>query len=282
MGGEMSTVVFAAYGVTIEIAVDEPRLVPSVLATLPPGWEDGDPARVIARFVLSSTALSADGATVLTGVDETAALAALDSAVRSVVALNAPERVFVHAGVVGHEGLAIVLPGATWSGKTTLVAALLRAGATYFSDEFAVLDREGRVHPYPKPLSVRSPGTSSQVEVPAEQLGPVASGPAEVAVIALTAYRGLETNLRPGTAGGGALALIGHAVAARTRPAAVLEAACAAATEALFLDGPRGEADSTARALLALNHRPRDRASSARLVVRGVTHALDQGKTSQE
>ena len=41
------------------------------------------------------------------------------------------------------------------SGKSALVAELVRAGATYYSDEYAIFDSLGRVHPYPKPLSLR-------------------------------------------------------------------------------------------------------------------------------
>src|SRR5262245_26132891 len=37
------------------------------------------------------------------------------------------DRVFVHAGVVGLEGKAVVIPGRSGSGKTTLVQAFLRA-----------------------------------------------------------------------------------------------------------------------------------------------------------
>ena len=37
-------------------------------------------------------------------------------------------------------GRAIVIPGRTFSGKSTLVAELVRAGATYYSDEYAVED----------------------------------------------------------------------------------------------------------------------------------------------
>ena len=46
------------------------------------------------------------------------------------------------------------LPGHSFSGKSTLVAALVRAGAVYYSDEFAVLDPDGFVHPYAKALSL--------------------------------------------------------------------------------------------------------------------------------
>jgi hypothetical protein len=54
----------------------------------------------------------------------------------------------VHAGVVGWNGGAAILPGPSHAGKTTLVAELLRHGAVYFSDEYALIDAEGRVHPY--------------------------------------------------------------------------------------------------------------------------------------
>ncbi len=59
------------------------------------------------------------------------------------VANNAPDYVFVHAGVVGWRGRALVLPGTSFAGKTTLVAELVRAGAAYYSDEYAVIDELG-------------------------------------------------------------------------------------------------------------------------------------------
>ena len=40
----------------------------------------------------------------------------------------------------------------------TQTVALGRAGALYYSDEYAPLDGEGFVHPYPKPLSLRKGG----------------------------------------------------------------------------------------------------------------------------
>ncbi len=80
---------------------------------------------------------------------------ALESDLQITVALNAKNRLFVHAGVVGWRSQAILIPGRTFSGKSTLVEALVRAGATYYSDEFAVLDSKGRVHPYTRPLSLR-------------------------------------------------------------------------------------------------------------------------------
>ena len=66
----------------------------------------------------------------------------------STVAQRSPQMLFVHAGVVGWRGRAIVIPGRSHAGKSTLVAELVRRGAVYYSDEFAVLDETGRVHPY--------------------------------------------------------------------------------------------------------------------------------------
>ena len=73
------------------------------------------------------------------------------------VAATAPRHVFIHAGVVAHHGRALVLPGRTHAGKSTLVARLVTSGATYYSDEYAVLDEQGRVLPYPRAMSLRRP-----------------------------------------------------------------------------------------------------------------------------
>ena len=62
----------------------------------------------------------------------------------------------VHAGAVSWGGRALLLPGASHAGKSSLVVELLRRGATYFSDEYALIDTDGRVHPYPRPLLVRN------------------------------------------------------------------------------------------------------------------------------
>ena len=74
---------------------------------------------------------------------------------RAHVALHAPDRIFVHAGRRRAPRPRARPAGAELLGKTTLVAALVRAGATYYSDEFAPLDADGLVHPYAQPLSLR-------------------------------------------------------------------------------------------------------------------------------
>jgi len=68
----------------------------------------------------------------------------------------------VHAGAVLWRGRALLLPGGTHAGKSSLVTELLRRGATYYSDEYALIDSEGRVHPYPRSLLVRN-GSPEQI-----------------------------------------------------------------------------------------------------------------------
>ena len=61
----------------------------------------------------------------------------------------------IHAGVVsGPDGL-IAIPGQSGLGKTTLVAALVRAGFGYVSDEALAVDRaDGQVTAFPRPLAL--------------------------------------------------------------------------------------------------------------------------------
>ena len=76
------------------------------------------------------------------------------------MALHAPAHVFIHAGVVGIGEAAIRASlAASYAGKSTLVAELVARGATYYSDEYAAVDADGAIHPYPRPLSLRVAGS---------------------------------------------------------------------------------------------------------------------------
>jgi hypothetical protein len=80
----------------------------------------------------------------------------------------------VHAGAVAWRGRALLLPGKTHSGKSSLVTELLRQGASYLSDEYALIDSEGLVHGYPRPLLVRN-GQAQQIPVLPETFGTTAA-----------------------------------------------------------------------------------------------------------
>jgi hypothetical protein len=171
---------------------------------------------------------------------------------------HARRRVFVHAGVVGFGNGAVMVPGQSLSGKTTLIRALVEAGGTYYSDEFAVLDPRGRVYPWAEPLSIRSAGVRESGEPhTAESLGFTPGRRSlPVRVVVLTWYeaggRFRPATLAPGSA---TLGVLEHTLSARRRPRASLQALSAALAGARVLKGPRGEARETAKLIVKLLQR---------------------------
>ena len=95
----------------------------------------------------------------------------------------------VHAGAVQWGERVLLLPGASHDGKSTLVAELLRRGATYFSDEYALLDRNGCVHPYPRPLLLRNGRPEQLPSLPEEFSASTGTLPAPVGWIFSLTYR---------------------------------------------------------------------------------------------
>lgn len=60
----------------------------------------------------------------------------------------------VHAGVIGANGSLLAFPAASGAGKSTLVAACLRHGFDYWSDEALIISNDGLVLPYRRPISL--------------------------------------------------------------------------------------------------------------------------------
>ena len=114
----------------------------------------------------------------------------LNAMIRVHVAEKARDWVFIHAGVVAWRGKAIILPATSHNGKTTLVSELIRLGAQYYSDEYAVLDSSGRVHPFERDLSVRPPGSEIPIQVPPSEFGAeVGIDPVPVGMVVLTKFQ---------------------------------------------------------------------------------------------
>jgi hypothetical protein len=257
-------IAFVSHGLRIGVRVNEPMLMPQILPLLPPGWNRSrsavvdrlyslraaGPARTanVRRFNLLYSGAARIGRTA--ELDELWGI--LESDLQLYVAQMALRKVFVHAGVVGWQGRAIVLPGTSMSGKSTLVAALVHAGATYYSDEYAVFDAQGRVHPYSRLLSIRGRDGQPARRCPPEAFGGRSgSCPLPVGLIAVTGYKpGARWRPRPLTPGPAALALLANTVPARSRPAAALAALQQVVTHATALKGWRGEAEATVEAIL--------------------------------
>lgn len=70
--------------------------------------------------------------------------------------LRRRELFYVHAGVVVVDGEALILPGLSRAGKSTLVLALLQQGAGFLSDELLVFDpADQKLLPFPRAIKVR-------------------------------------------------------------------------------------------------------------------------------
>lgn len=177
----------------------------------------------------------------------------LESDLRLFVAEVARHRVFVHAGVVGWKGRAIVIPGRSYSGKSTMVAELVRAGATYYSDEYAVFDSRGRVHPFPKPLEIRDSGEYKQTKFGVEAFGgQTGTKPIPVGLILATEFK-TAARWRPRelSEGKAVLALLANTVSARRQPEKSLATLQKVVAQAKTLKGLRGEASELALSMLA-------------------------------
>ena len=245
--------------------MSEPGALRLLADRLPPAWRPSAKAEADVLYSLvvggggagrgaRRLSLLYEGASLVArSLDAGAVLERFESALRLYVAGRSPRRVFVHAGVVGWRGRAILIPGRSLSGKTTLVAELVRAGALYYSDEYAVLDAGGRVHPYARPLAVREGEGLGQTPRRAEEFGGRAgAGPLPVGLVVVTAYeRGRRWRPRPLPAGEGVLELLSNTVSIRRSPRRAVAALTKAAGQAVFLAGRRGEATRAASHILS-------------------------------
>ena len=260
--GWAAGIAFVAHGVRVGIRTNNPEILDELIKCLPLGWKPTASERVdhlysvlvggerrqnVRRFHL----LYVDAIRAARTMELGYLFAILADELEKHVAEQARRRVFVHAGAVGWNGRAIIVPGASLSGKTTLVAALVRAGATYYSDEYAVIDKEGRVHPYPRPLMVRSE-TGEMHMTPVEHLGGrIGRKPLPVGTVLLTRYQpGSTWRPRQLSSGTTLMRMLEYTLSARAAPAQALAALSRVAREAETLTGVRSDADELVRALL--------------------------------
>ena len=252
-----------AFGVRVGFRVKDPEVLRLLPERFPFGWKPSTSARVdrlysvdipknspnsrVRRFGL----LYGDATQLARTLNTEDLLDILEGDLRLYVAENARRRTFVHAGVVGWKGRAILFPGRSFSGKTTLVAGLIRAGATYSSDEYAVLDAKGRVHPFAKPLSIRHRGRK-QSDQSAESLGGVSGRkPLPVGLVILCRWNGKRWRPKALSQGLGTLEMIAHTVSARRSPTDSLMAIQSVVLKAPILQSSRGEVGEAVEGIFA-------------------------------
>ncbi len=255
---------FTSYGVRVGLRVNRAEALEAIKKRLPPGWKQATRSRVERLYSLvvggagarsnvrTFNLLYSDATRISRSLNLGDVLERFEDDLKLFVAEAARRRVFVHAGVVGWQGRAIVIPGRSFTGKTTLVAELVRHGATYYSDEYAVLDERGLVHPYSRPLSIRDAASGKIERVDASELGGRhGRKPLHVALVVVSSYReGARWRPRRLTAGQGALAIFANTVPARSRPEAALSVLREIAPRAQILKGVRGEARETVTHIL--------------------------------
>jgi hypothetical protein len=245
----------SAFGLVIDIDADDARVL-ALLDRQLPQFPSGPRAqapdvqyRVTSRHQPDRVVVVRGRRTIATMGDVAGATDRLVSDLQSTFGRRAAGWTFVHAGVVAIGARAVLLPALSGAGKTTLVAALLRAGARYGSDEFAVLDRDGHVHPYARHLALRA---GDRFVPPAEFGGQMMPSGLPAAAVIFTAFQPpAALDLHPIPPGQTVLRLLEHCLGARERPKETLQALQALARHAPGFAGVRGEADETARDVIA-------------------------------
>lgn len=237
---EMISYVFASHGVTVAMELDAVVVEP-VRTLLPPGaFGQGEPETEPNRHYRiewwsgNSPGMDEDTFRMLVdGEERLKALSAdsvanrLESDLQMFIAEFARPHLFLHAGVVQWHDRIIVLPGSSYAGKSTLVRALVQEGATYFSDEFAVLDVDGRILPYARLLSHREGPLGPTDRIDLQAHAPVVDDsfePPRVDVVALMKYEADSAwNATELTGGAAVVAMSEHMVPIRLRPADTLQ-----------------------------------------------------------
>jgi len=257
---------FSGHGARVGVRVTDASLLPVLRDRLPPGsriakggvvdrilslWSPKAPARTGRRELF---VLYADH--VLAGRDRNldTLLESYDSHARIAIAQYARPELFVHAGAVAWRGAGIVIATASLGGKSHLVSRLVRAGATYYSDEYAVFDRRGYLLPFAKPISLRACPAARQRDIAVEQLGGRAgTEPVPVALMLIGRYVATTTwQPRQISTGEAMLGILENCFSARERPGAALETLQRVAQNARVLAGDRGDADAITGDILKL------------------------------
>ena len=189
----------------------------------------------------------------------------LNSMFRIYVAEKARGWVFVHAGVVGWKGKAIVMPAMSHQGKTTLVGELLRLGADYYSDEYAVIDETGLIYPFERELSVRSADSEVPTDIAAYKFGAkTATEPIQAGMVVLTEYvEGGEFSPERISTGMGIHEMIPEVISISVNTKFALKVLNTAFRSAIMLRSLRGDAGTAAESILSFFDVNRDLANIA-------------------
>lgn len=255
---DSSRIDFEAFGVKIGLRSNKPGLSEKIKKILPEvipnnlSFRTGSDSEHFFEIEYEESSAKflvfKDGEEITFYFDESRLIEYLASQIRITVAEFAESKVFIHAGAVVWKNSAIIIPGKSYSGKTTLVSELIRYGAEYYSDEYAVLDEEGKLHPYPKMLSMRGIiNEYDQVDTAPERFGAkIGDRAVPVKLILITEFKKKgkwnPQILKPGE---GIMEILRHTIPIRFKPDFVLNVLKKTSARAIIARSERGEAKPT-------------------------------------
>ncbi len=172
-----------------------------------------------------------------------------DSILRVTIGEWARGFVFLHAGVVGWKGKALILPGHSHSGKSTAILSLVKAGAAYLSDEFAIIDEVGNVHSFERPINIRSAtgGNKDVSAIDPATMGNVFIGSMPVGGILFTQFvSGVAWSPRSLTPGTALMKLAEQALSIRKESEFTIRTLKLTVEDSVLLEGERPDSDEWA------------------------------------
>lgn len=255
---------FESHGVIVGVRTTSREILPEIEELLPPGSKRLRLKRVSTLYSLLAPVGGRPGLKrfnilflgalkVGRSLELAEVLEILRAGMLETVAHLSREKLFVRGGVVEKDGKAIVLAGPKGSGTTTLVKAFLRAGATYHSDEYALVDRVGKMHPFGSSIEGNGsdPGSDGQATTATPDARRKARRATPVGCILFTRFRdGARFRPKTLTPGEAMLALLSNTTPVRFRPRPTIARLRRLVGAAPALRGVRGEADEVVARVL--------------------------------
>jgi hypothetical protein len=253
----------SAFGVVVEITSPDREIFEQCAATLPGYWlRAGDGQADVCFDIVAPHHESKRGRHFLFrengdllggSINETQVRHRLARRMDYHLGAYARDCAFLHAGIVCHKGRAILLPGLSHAGKSTLTAALVRIGAQYVSDDIAVIDRAGRAYFLSRAINLRE-DVAEALDLPSSaHMEHLHEGTLPVGAIMLLNYRKNEAvlDMHPLSKGETILRLISNSMNGRHQPETVIRCCAAAVSHAICYEGLRGEAETVAPLMLS-------------------------------
>lgn len=148
--------------------------------------------------------------------------------------------VAVHAALLVCDGQAVLVPGMSFTGKSTLALAAARVGIIVASDEYALIDpNTGLAVGVPRPVRERVAAGIRRIDI-AQPTAPV-----PIQLVAALSWHVGQPHITAISPSGVVMEVLANTVCAQARPRASFDAAVAVARTARGIGGHRGEAAAT-------------------------------------